>query len=46
MVPLLSLTESSSSTVKTLDADEVHLCWASSLFLEMTSTLDATKKEE
>jgi hypothetical protein len=46
MVPLLSFTESSAYTVNTLDAEEIHLYCESSLCLEITSTFDATRKEE
>ena len=46
IVPLLMSTESSSSTVKIFDADDVHLCCLSSLCLEMTSTFEATKNDE
>jgi len=45
-VPLFRGTELSYSTVKELEAEDVHLCWMSSLCLEITSTLEATKKEE
>jgi len=46
-VPLLRSIELSGSTTKEFEAEEIHLCCTgSSLLLEITSTLEATRKEE
>lgn len=45
-VPLFSSTELSYSTLKVLEAEEIHLYWLSSLCFEITSTFEATKNEE
>jgi hypothetical protein len=46
LVPLVSSASSASSTVKVPPAEDYHLWTLSSLDLESTSTLSATKYEE